>query len=524
MSEFFHYFISAKSEIFALLLEHIQLTIFAVGIAILIGVPIGILISYVKGLNKPVLGFANIMQAIPSMALLGFCIPFLGIGDTPAIFMVVLYSLLPIIKNTYTGIEGINPQTLEAATGIGMTPWQILFQVQIPLALPIIMAGVRISAVTAVGLMTMASFIGAGGLGTLIWAGIRTVNNYQILAGAIPACFLALFIDFLAGIVEKLATPISLKADIKDKKTALKQRNLQKTILATTVIVLCGLFGYTAIIGQQKAEDTITIGSKNFTEQIVVSNMIAELIENRTDIHVNRALSLGSTQVCFSALTSGEIDLYVDYTGTSYGTILKYPPSQDKELIYNTVKKDYKEKYNIEVLKDLNFNNTYTLAIKPELAEKYNIKTISDLAKISNRLIISPTIEFANREDGMLGINQTYPNLKFKQIIPIDDSPRYIALKNGESDVIDAFSTDGLLKSFNLVVLEDDQNFFLPYYAIPQIRGEVLEKYPELELLLEELGNVLSDEIMRDLNYQVDDLQKDPRDVAVEFLKQNNLI
>lgn len=173
-------FIQNKEQIITLLIEHIYLTIISVGCAILIAIPLGIIISYKKKLSKPILSVANVVQAIPSMALLGFLIPFLGIGKIPAIVTVIMYSLLPIIKNTYTGLESINPNTLEAAKGIGLTKFQILVKVQIPLALPVIMAGVRISAVTAVGLMTMAAFIGAGGLGYLVFSGIRTVNNSQI--------------------------------------------------------------------------------------------------------------------------------------------------------------------------------------------------------------------------------------------------------------------------------------------------------------------------------------------------------
>ena len=192
-------------------LQHIQITLLAIAIAIVIGVPLGILISYIKPFKKPVLGFANVVQAIPSIAILGFLVPFLGIGEKPAIFMVVLYSLLPIIKNTATGLSNISNETLEAAKGIGMTRFQILFKIRIPLALPVIMAGVRISAVTSVGLVTIAAFIGAGGLGYLIYSGIRTVNSNQILAGAIPACVLALAVDWLGAVVEKLTTPACFK-------------------------------------------------------------------------------------------------------------------------------------------------------------------------------------------------------------------------------------------------------------------------------------------------------------------------
>jgi osmoprotectant transport system permease protein len=192
-------------------IQHIQITLFAIAIAVSVGVPVGILISYVKPFKRPVLGFANLIQAIPSIAILGFLVPFLGIGERPAIFMVVLYSLLPIIKNTATGLASISSETLEAAEGIGMTRFQILLKVRLPLALPVIMAGIRISAVTSVGLVTIAAFIGAGGLGYLIYAGIRTVNTDLILSGAIPACILALAVVWLGGFVEKIVTPKCFK-------------------------------------------------------------------------------------------------------------------------------------------------------------------------------------------------------------------------------------------------------------------------------------------------------------------------
>ena len=211
--EFLNYILEQRNEILTLLIQHIRLTVFSVLLAIVLGVPLGILVKYVQKLNKPILGFANIVQAIPSMALLGIAIPLLGIGSAPAIAMVILYSLLPIIKNTYTGLSNISPQIMEAAKGIGLTKMQRLFKIQIPLSLPVIMAGIRVSAVTAVGLMTIAAYIGAGGLGYLVFSGIRTINNFQILAGAIPACLLALFVDYVFSIIERLVTPISLQTN-----------------------------------------------------------------------------------------------------------------------------------------------------------------------------------------------------------------------------------------------------------------------------------------------------------------------
>ncbi len=520
---FFEYIIKSKDQILSLTVEHIKLTAIAVGFAILIGVPLGIFISYVKKLNKPVLGTANVIQAIPSMALLGFAIPFLGIGTLPAVVMVILYSLLPIIKNTYIGIESIDPQTLEAAKGIGLTKFQILFKIQIPLALPVIMAGVRISAVSAVGLMTMAAFIGAGGLGFLVFSGIRTVNNNQILGGAIPACLLALFVDYFIGIIEKLVTPISLQKAIGNKEMQLKKRRRQKLIVSGTAILLVAMFAVTGVLGRATNEKVITIASKDYTEQQILVHMVSDLIEQGTDISVERKINLGGTQVIFSSLTSGNIDMYIEYTGTAYGDTLNYPPITDMEEVYNTVKKEFKEKFDIEVLKQMGFNNTYVLAVTKETADKYNLKTISDLKSVASNLTAGTTFEFLNREDGLPGLMKFY-NFNFKNTVGLDSSPRYLSLVNKETDVVDAFSTDGLLKKFELVTLEDDKNFFPPYYAIPVVKSDVLAKYPEIQPIIEELGDILTNEIMMELNYKVDELQMAPEVVAHEFLVEMGLL
>lgn len=519
--KFFNYMLENKDQIISLCIEHIELTAIALIIAIIIGVPIGISISYKKKLNKPILGVTSVTQAIPSMALLGFMIPFLGIGTAPAIVVVVLYSLLPIIKNTYTGITNISPATIEAATGIGLTRAQILTKIQIPQALPIIMAGVRISSVSAVGLMTMAAFIGGGGLGYLIFSGIRTVNNYQILAGAIPACILALLVDYFFGAIEKLVTPLSLQSDKNHQENIKKSQRKNKIIVIGTIILIAFLFLH-EIDFSKKSGDVIRVGSKDFTEQEILCYMTSHAIENNTDINVEEECNLGGAQVVFSALTNNNIDLYIDYAGTDYTDILKHKPISDVDKVYKTIKEEMKEKYNVEVLNQMAFNNTYALAVTKETAEKYNLKTISDLTRVANDFIIAPTLEFINREDGLPGLEKEY-GLNFKDTIGIDGSPRYTALQNNNAQVIDAFTTDGLLKKFNLTVLEDDKNFFPPYYAIPLVRSDTLKEYPEIEKILNALGPYLTDEVMQDLNYQVDELGKSPEKVATDFLNMINL-
>jgi osmoprotectant transport system permease protein len=520
----FTYMFANWSQVFTLLIEHIQLTALAVGIAIFVGVPIGILISYKRWLGKPVLSFANLVQAIPSMALLGFAIPVFGIGPLPAVIIVILYSLLPIIKNTYTGITQISPQMIESAAGIGMTKWQILRKIQFPLTLPILMAGVRISAVTAVGLMTIAAFIGAGGLGYLVFSGIQTVNNGQIMAGALPACILALVLDWLLSLVEELVTPISLQPEaLKNRDTITRKRKKQKIALAVASLVVVSLL-FNSLLGHfNRDKNVFRIGSKNFTEQMILGNLIGDLLEAKTDLKVERHLNLGGTNVCFSAIDSNEIDMYVDYSGTLYTEVLANPPISDVQKVYDVSKKDLQESHNLTLLKQMKFNNTYAMAITQTLADKYKISKLSDLTSSGGMLRAGTTLEFLNRADGMKGLETAY-NFKFKSAKGLDGASRYVAQQSGAVDVVDAFATDGLVKKFKLVVLKDDKHFFPPYYAVPLVRSEVLKQHPEIVKPIEELGALLDDNTMQQLNYQVDEMGKNPETVAHEFLVEKGLI
>ena len=517
MSGFMNYVSKNYEQIISLIGQHIYLSVISVLIAIVIGIPLGIIISREPKLSKPIIGTTNVIQAVPSLALLGFLIPFVGIGSTPAIIMVVLYSLLPIVKNTYTGLTNIDGDILEAAKGIGLTKSQTMRKVQLPLAFPMIMAGIRISAVTAVGLMTIAAFIGAGGLGYLVFSGVQTVDNYMILAGAIPACILALLIDFIVGKLES-----TLSYTNKQKSSSRFGKTTKKLMIsfASILLIIAGAF---TVYSKATAEEKIVIGSKNFNEQLILGNMYADLIENKTDIQVERKLNLGGSQVAFSALKTGDIDMYVEYTGTGLVNILNQPPQSDPEMVYNIVQKEFKQKYGFDLLKPIGFNNTYALAVRQDTAKEYGLKTISDLSKVSNELTMGPTIEFSTREDGLLGLSKDY-NLKFKDVKAIDGGLRYTALDNHKSDVIDAFSTDGLLEEFHLKVLKDDKNFFPPYYAVPMLKEETLKEHPELKKVINILAGKLTDEKMRELNYKVDSLKQSPAKVAKEFLETEGLL
>lgn len=509
-----------------LLLSHIKLTILAVAAAIIIGVPLGIFISGKIKVRKPVLGIANVVQAIPSLAILGFLVPYFGIGAGTAIFMVVIYSLLPILKNTCAGLDNINSETLEAARGIGMTNNQVLFKVKLPLALPVIMAGIRISSVTAVGLVTIAAYIGAGGLGTLVISGIQTDNASMILAGAIPACILALLMDFIMSRVESAVTPIALRLSTAElsPERAEKEKKCRKNTLMLASTVICGAF---VLMGVQyyNSKADIYIGSKEGCESVIIGNMMADLIEAKTDIKVARKMSLGGTMIAFQALSSGEIGIYPEYTGTAYGTILgnKIAPGMTKEEVYDIVSKQLGEQYNIDVLKNFGFNNTYVLAVTKETAEKYNLKTMSDLKNINGTLKLGCSPEFAVRDDGLPGIEKTY-GLKFKSTHNFSGTLMYTAITSNQVDVITAFSTDGLLQKYDLVLLEDDKLFFPPYFMLPIINGDVLEKYPEINDTLSVMFDLLDDETMQELNYQVVEEGKDRAEVGRSFLLEKGLV
>jgi len=516
-NSFISFLIDRKTEIFDLFIQHIQLTVFSILIAVLIAIPLGIIIVRYRKLSGPVIGFANVIQSVPSLALLGFLIPILGIGSKPAIIMVVMYSLLPIVKNTFTGLTNINPSLVEAADGMGLTNTQVLLKVRFPLAMPIIMSGIRISSVTAVGLMTIAAFIGAGGLGYLVFSGVQTVNNNMILAGAIPACILALFLDFIIGKVENIVVPEGIKVTHQNKATKNKKFKIWASIIVLIIIISSVATSFFA------KKDTIVVGSKNFNEQIILGDMVSSLIEAKTKYKVERKLNLGGTNVVFTAMKSKDVDLYVEYTGTGLVNILKKPSISDPTKVYDIMKKDFAKNYGIDVLTPLGFNNTYVIAVKKDFAIKNKLETISDLTKISPTLNGGFTMEFANRPDGYLGVNKLY-NLNFKSIKGIDAGLRYTALEKNETQVLDAFSTDGLLKKFDLKLLKDDKNFFPPYYAVPIVNADTLKKYPELKGVLKLLDGKITDNIMRDLNYKVDNNGEQPRKVAEDFLRSLKLI
>lgn len=288
--------------------------------------------------------------------------------------------------------------------------------------------------------------------------------------------------------------------------------------LLLTVAISAGV-----LAGCGKEKDTIVVASKNYTEAFILGNMFASIIEENTDLNVERKINLGGTAIALEAIKSGEIDLYPEYTGTAYGSIMGESELSDPTEVFAAVKKYYNDEFNISWFEPLGYNNTYAMAVRRETAENYNLKTCSDLAKVSNELILGSTFEFADREDGYLGLQKVY-GMNFKEAKCVDGNLRYQALTNSKSDVIDAFTTEGLLKGMDLVLLEDDKNFFPPYYCAPIIKNETLEKYPEIKTELDKLVGIIDEETMIGLNYKVDVDAEDPEKVADDFLREKGLI
>jgi osmoprotectant transport system permease protein len=272
-----------------------------------------------------------------------------------------------------------------------------------------------------------------------------------------------------------------------------------------------------------KAEDTIVIGSKNFTEQVILGEIMAQLIESKTNLTVKRKFFLGGSHFTFVALKNGDIDIYPEYTGTGLMSVLKHKPLSDSQRVYDIVKKEFKNRYQIDWLKPFGFNNTYALAVRQKDKRVGAATGLSEISDLAPKLVFGAPHEFLDRPDGFKGLVSLY-NLKFKKFVGLDPGIMYTALKNKEVDMITAFSTDGRIQKFNLVIIKDDLNYFPPYFAAPLVRQEVLKKHPELKQILNLLHLKINDKEMTRMNYLADVKAVPVKTIAKNFLQQKNLI
>ncbi|MFN0138651.1 MAG: ABC transporter permease/substrate-binding protein [Pyrinomonadaceae bacterium] len=515
---FFEFLKQNWQELLVLTREHIFLVLISTGAALLIGIPLGVLLTRVKPLRTPVLGFANVMQTVPSLALFGLLIPipFIGgIGARTAIIALALYALLPVIRNTVTGILGIDAKLIEAADSLGMTGWQRLRMIELPLAMPVILTGVRVAVVISVGVATVAAAVGAGGLGTYIFRGLRQNDNNLLVAGALAAAVLALLSDFALGQFEK-------SYEIGQRAFASRRRIFASLVIAifATIIGLSYLPGNNAPDSDRAFETpnakTIVVGSKDFTESVILAEILAQMLERR-GLAVTRQFELGGN-LAHDSLLSKQIDVYPEYTGTAYTAILKRAPVTDPQRVYAETKAEYSSKFNLTLSPPLGFSNDFAILVRGRVARENNLKTISDAVPLARGWQAGFGQDFMSRADGYPGFVKAY-GLRFaKNPREMDLSLTYRALQSGELDIIAGNSTDGLISALDLFQLTDDRRHFPPYQAVFIARNEVAADLAEV---FAALSNAISTEEMRRLNYEVDGKRRTPKEVAVDWVQFN---
>ncbi|MEN8264972.1 MAG: glycine betaine ABC transporter substrate-binding protein [Nitrospirota bacterium] len=501
--------------------EHLLLSGISTGTAALIGVPLGIYIIKKAWLRSFVFGLAGIVQTVPSLAMLAFLLILIGkIGIVPAIIALTLYAFLPIIQNTVTGLEGVPRHLIEASQGMGMTKGQQIKMVRLPLALPVIVAGIKTAAVISVGIATLSAFIGAGGLGEFINRGLSLSDTRLILLGAVPSALLALYVSLAIsaiewGLNERKRRKVKLLAGSSGKLLS---------FIPLIILFLIGITGHIPQADSPRPEKTIRIGSKNFTEQLILAEMMARIIEIKTGYHVERKLNLGGTMICHEALLKGEIDMYPEYTGTGLLAILKSKESfRTPGEVYDFVSLEYEKQFNLKWLPPFGFNNTYAFAVRNEVAIKNRWEKVSDLTFAADSLKAGFTAEFSERPDGYPGFQKAY-HISFGKVINLDPALMYDAVKNGQVDIITAFSTDSRIPGYNLFILEDDKSFFPPYNAAPVVRKEVIEKYPEVQKALTLLSNLIDEKTMQGLNFEADQNKREVKEIVREFFKEKVLL
>lgn len=503
MNDLIRTLIERKSDLITALYEHLQISLVALILAIFIAVPLAILLSERKRVNEGVLQVTGVFQTIPSLALLGLFIPFMGIGKIPAITALVIYAIFPIYQGAVTGFSEIDPSLEEAATAFGMTKWEKLKKYRLSLAMPIIMSGVRTSAIMIIGTATLAALVGAGGLGSFILLGIDRNNSSLILIGAISSALLAII---FGGLIKLLQNK--------------KPKTILISLLLTVGIVLVSLSPF-----KSKANKKLVLAGKLGAEPEILINMYKELIEDEIDIKVELKPNFGKTSFLYEALKAGSIDIYPEFTGTITSSLLEEDigkVSNDPEEVYNLARDKILAQDSLVYLKPSNFQNTYALAVRKDYASKNNLEKISDLKNIENNVNAGFTLEFNDREDGNLGLKSLY-DLNFN-VKTMEPALRYTAISNKSIDLTDVYSTDSQIIANNLRILEDDKKLFPPYQAAPLLREETIKEYPELEEVLGKLAGKITSEEMTKMNYAVDVEGKSANEVAREYLIKEKLI
>lgn len=515
------------------LANHLMISVIALVVGVAISLPLALLVVRRPRLRYPALTVVSIIQTIPSLALLALMVPLLAgigalttrlmgvefsaLGFYPTVIALTLYSMLPVVRNTVTGILGVDANVLEAARGTGMTPRQVFWKIELPLAAPVMIAGIRTATVWVVGIATLATPVGQRCLGNYIFRGLQTRNWTAVLFGCVAAALLAMLLDLLIGGLERA---------VRDRR-----RRLGLICAGALLVVLVGgmmapgLMRWSRARAAQSGVDgrsptVVWIGAKTFTEQYILAELIrARLAEAGFDARVRE--SLGST-VIFDALRLDEVHVYVDYSGTIWANHMKRDRPASARRVVDEVAQWLSDQHGIRCVGSLGFENAYGLAMRKDGAEAIGAVSIDDLKAHAPRLKIGGDYEFFGRPEWRV-IRDTY-GLAFAEQISFDSTFMYDAVVNGEVDVISAFTSDGRIAAFDLTVLDDPLRAIPPYDALvllsPAAHGQ-----GEIEPVLAPLVGAIDVALMRQANYLIDRL-KDKRSVpeAAAWLREKTQI
>ncbi|HEX4096607.1 MAG TPA: ABC transporter permease/substrate-binding protein, partial [Caulobacteraceae bacterium] len=456
---------------------------------------------------------ASLIQTIPGMALLALFYPLLlavssltmrafglsipALGFLPSLLALTLYSMLPILRNGVAGLTGLDPAVLEAADGVGMTARQKLWRVELPLAAPVVMAGVRTAAVWTIGAATLSTPVGQTSLGDYIFSGLQTENWVYVLFGCVAAAGLALVVDQLLGLIEAGAA----------------RRDRRRILIGLAGLVVGTLAALTPFA--HAGRPAYVIGAKNFSEQFILSGVIGDQIK-KTGAEVSHKDGLGSA-VVFRALASSDLDVYVDYTGTLWTNVLHRTDTPPRAQMLAELTRELKARYGVVVLGPLGFENAYALTMTAQRAQALGVRSIQDLVPVAGQLTLGGDLEFLSRPE-WAAIRKPY-GLSFKAQRSFNPTFMYSALEDGEADVISAFSSDGRIAADHLVVLSDPRGAIPNYDAVllisPRRAGD-----QRLRGALQPLIGRIDVAHMRQANFMVDrDQDKRPPEDAAKWLE-----
>ncbi len=510
----------STAQIAALTLEHLGLVAGATGLAAAIGIPLGIVSAHRPRLGRVVVVVAGALQVVPSLALFGLLLPVPvvgGIGARPALVALVLYALLPIVRGTMAGIASVDPAVREAAEALGMTPRQILTQVELPLATAVIATGVRTALVIGVGVATVAAAIGAGGLGTLIFRGLRMNDDALVLAGAVPAALLAFVLDATLGRVAA-----RLQARVTPSGPRPSRLPLAVAALALGGVAVAALAGRSspsvatgAGTSAASGRPHVVVCTKDFTEQVILGEILAQDLEAR-GVSVTRRFELGGN-LCFQALQAGTVDVYPEYTGTAYTALLGHAAMTDAPAVLRAVREELAARDHVDVSAPLGFANDFTILMRAADRDARGVHTLSDLARVAPSLRAGFGQDFLSRADGYDGLVRAYDLHFAAPPREMDLSLTYRALADGQLDVIAGDSTSGLVDALDLGVVQDDRHYFPPYEAVWLTRRATLLAIPGLRDAVAGLAGKLPTPTMRRLNREVDADKLPPAEVAGRF-------